>query len=68
MHNAYYAGLITPALAPHAGDAYALCMYWRITHSASFQNAHEKPMKFQDDYRNHIHYIRIYFILMHHND
>ena len=57
MHNAYYAGLITPALAPHAGDAYALynvCyMYWRITHSASFQNAHEKPMKFQDDYRNH---------------
>ena len=46
----------THALAPHAGDAYALCIYWRITHSAYLQNTPNKPMKFQDDNKNHTHY------------
>ena len=36
------------ALAPHAVMRYAL-HYWLIMHSASLQNAPNKPMKFQVD-------------------
>ena len=35
--------------SPSHSDSYALYVYWQIRHSASFQNAPNKPMKFHVD-------------------
>ena len=36
-----------------------VCIYWRIIHRASLQNASNKPMKFHDDNQNNTQHVRI---------